>query len=127
MRAIVYTENNLFSSVIGCVMGGRKPEPLCLAAKDIPTLQQVARSQTLPWYQVRRARIVLSIAQGQRVQSVAFRMQCAPRTVRRSCLLYQEKGLAGLLASFQRPGRPARISPPSTRANCATGLSGAGG
>lgn len=108
-------------------MGGRKPEPLCLAAKDTPMLQQVARSQTLPWYQVRRARIVLSITQGQRVHSVAVQMQCSPRTVRRSCLLYQEKGLPGLLASFQRPGRPARISPPTTRANCATGLSGAGG
>ena len=50
----------------------------------------------------------LSIAQGQRVHRVAFQMQCSPRTVRRSCLLYEEKGLLGLLASFQRPGRPAR-------------------
>jgi hypothetical protein len=91
-------------------MSGRKPEPLWMEAKDNPTLQQVARSQTLPWYQVRRARIVLSVAQGQRIQSVALQMQCSPRTVRRTFLLYQENGLPGLLIRFQRPGRPARIS-----------------
>ena len=67
-------------------MRGRKPECLSLRTEDIPLLQQIARSQVLPWYQVRRARIVLAMAKGQRVQTVAFQMQCAPRTVRRTCL-----------------------------------------
>jgi len=113
--------------VVDELMRGRKPEYVSLQAEDIPRLQQIARSQVLPWYQVRRARIVLAMAEGQRVRTVAFQMQCAPRTVRRTCLRYQTQGLSSLLAPAQRPGRPARLSPPTTGANCTTGLSGTGG
>jgi len=119
-------ESNIFT-VVDELMRGRKPECLSLRAKDILLLQQIARSQVLPWYQVCRARIVLAIAEGQRVQTVAFQMQCAPRTVSRTCLQYQTRGLSSLLAPIQRPGRPARLSPPATGTNCTTGLSGTGG
>src|SRR5512142_1870649 len=95
-------------------MRGRKPLPLTISSHDRSILEQIARSQLLPWYQVRRARTVLAIAQGQRTGVVAFRMQCDVETVRRTCQRYRERGLDGLLDAVQRPGRPARISPPAT-------------
>jgi len=49
-------------------MRGRNPQSLCLNAGDEMALRRIADSQTRPWYQVRRARTVLGIAIGQRVQ-----------------------------------------------------------
>ena len=105
-------------------MRGRSPQQLHVSAGDVAILQRIARSQTLPWYQVRRARTVLGIAAGERVQTLAEHMQCAPQTIRRTCRLYQQQGLEGLLASIQRPGRPLEISPPAASANRSTGMSG---
>jgi hypothetical protein len=96
-------------------MRGRKPRPLTISSPDRTLLEQIARSESLPWYQVRRARTVLAIAQGQRTCVVAFRMQCDVETVRRTCQRYREVGLEGILGPPERPGRPARISPPPTR------------
>jgi hypothetical protein len=107
-------------------MRGRKPEVLHLDAQDKPILERIARSQSLPWYQVRRARIVLAMAAGQRVQTVAFQMQCAPRTVHRTCGLYRREGLPGLLAAPRRTGRPSRFSPPAVCAVGAAGVFGTG-
>ena len=42
-------------------MRGRKPCPLSIGSHDRTILQEVARSETLPWYQVRRARTVLAM------------------------------------------------------------------
>ena len=47
-------------------MRGRKPCPLSIGSHDRTILQEVARSETLPWFQVRRARTVLAIAAGER-------------------------------------------------------------
>ena len=65
-------------------MRGRTPQPLIIAPTDSPVLRDLARSQTAPWFQVRRARTVLAIAAGQRTQAVAVRMQCDADTVRRT-------------------------------------------
>ena len=92
-------------------MRGRKPCPLSIDSHDRTILQGVARSETLPWYQVRRARTVLAIAAGERTTAVAARLECDVATVRRTCLRYEDTGLWGLLEEPQRPGRPARISP----------------
>src|SRR3954464_7267511 len=107
-------------------MRGRKPCPLSIDAHDRTILQEVARSQTLPWYQVRRARTVLAIAAGQRTAAVASHLECDVGTVRRTCRRYHDTGLRGLLEEPQRPGRPARISPPPARADRRTGLPGTG-
>ena len=56
-------------------MRGRKPCPIEIAPDDLPLLQQIAHSQTRPWYQVRRARILLGIAHGARTQILAFLTQ----------------------------------------------------
>ena len=55
-------------------MRGRKPETPSLAADDVPILQRIARSRWLPWFQIQRARVVLTIAAGQRTEAVATLM-----------------------------------------------------
>src|SRR3954447_9804069 len=92
-------------------MRGRKPCPLSIGSHDRTILQAVARSETLPWYQVRRARTVLAIAAGERTAAVASRLECDVGTVRRTCRRYSEEGVPGLLDEPHRTGRPARISP----------------
>src|SRR5262245_40499113 len=106
-------------------MRGRKPRPLTLAPGDRAALQQVARADSLPWYQVRRARIVLAVAAGERSQSVAARMECDEATVWRTCRRYEDAGLADLMAPPARSGHPSRISPPAAGSDRRPGLPGA--
>ena len=47
-------------------MRGRKPKVLSIFPPDISELERIAHSDVSPWYQVRRARIVLGIAAGLR-------------------------------------------------------------
>jgi hypothetical protein len=54
-------------------MRGRKPRRVSIANGDISTLQQVARSRMLPWFQVQRARVILAMADGERVQTWPFK------------------------------------------------------
>jgi hypothetical protein len=108
-------------------MRGRKPRPLSIAPADLPRLQQIARSDSLPWSQVRRARIVLANARGVRTSTIAFRVQCDESTVRRTCRCYEWHGLTGLLAPPGRSGRPGRIPPPPASRDRCPGLLGAGG
>ena len=89
----------------------QKPSPIEIAADDLPLLQQIAQSQTRPWYQVRRARILLGMAHGARTQILGFLTQCDESTVRRTCRRYQHVGLSGLLEPSRRSGRPIAISP----------------
>jgi hypothetical protein len=107
-------------------MRGRRPCPLSIDSHDRTILQEVARSEFLPWYQVRRARTVLAIAEGQRTSAVASRLECDAGTVRRTCRRYNDTGVRGLLEEPQRPGRPARISPPPTGSDRRARLLGAG-
>jgi len=72
-------------------MRGRSPQPLHLSADDRVILQRVSRSQTLPWYQVRRARTILGIAAGERARTLSEQLHCTPRTLRRTCQLYQRE------------------------------------
>ena len=65
-------------------MRGRRPQPLAIAPGDEEPLRRLARRQCAPWLQVRRARIVLAIAGGGRVQAIADANQCDPATVRRT-------------------------------------------
>ena len=85
----------------------------------------MARSQTRPWYQVQRARIVLEMAEGGRTQVVAFRNRCDETIVPRICHRSERLGLPVLFALLQRPGRPLAISPLQRAADHRAGLSGA--
>jgi transposase len=92
-------------------MRGRKPSSIYPSRADREKMRRISRSLTLPWFQVRSARIVLAVASGQRTQAVAAQMQCAVDTVRRTCRRYDALGLSGLLTLPKRSGRPAYISP----------------
>ncbi|MBV8607371.1 MAG: helix-turn-helix domain-containing protein [Singulisphaera sp.] len=105
-------------------MRGRKPLVLKIAPHDAPILQQIARSRSLPWYQIQRAQIVLGVAAGEPIHDLALRTQCDRSTIWRICRRYEDSGLPGLLAPPHRPGRPARISPPATGRDRPTGLPG---
>jgi hypothetical protein len=105
-------------------MRGRKPRDLALGAEDAAALRQVARCQSRPWFQVRRARTVLAVAGGEGIDAVADRMQCDRATIWRTCRLYEGRGIDGLMAAPDRSGRPERLSPPAAGKARATGLPG---
>jgi winged helix-turn helix protein len=107
-------------------MRGRKPRDLALGAEDAAALRQVARCQSLPWFQVRRARTVLAVAGGERIDVVAHRLECDRATIWRTCRLYEERGMDGLMAAPDRSGRPERLSPPGAGEDRAACLPGAG-
>lgn len=92
-------------------MRGRKPRSISLVEQEVPLLEKIARSRTLPWFQVQRARILLAMAGGERVQTIAFQMQCHPSTVWRICRRYEQAGIEGLWSDAPRSGHPPEISP----------------
>jgi hypothetical protein len=100
-------------SMGGSRMRGRKPTALALLSADRAELERIARCDCSPWYQVRRARIVLEIASGRRRTEVASQLACDESTVWQTCARYWQSGLPGLLAD-QRQGhsrRDAQITP----------------
>src|SRR5512135_1948758 len=123
----LYTETNVCSPIELLAMRGRKPHSFAIAPADVPVLQQWARSQTRPWYQVQHARMVLAVAEGERIQRVASQVDCDPTTIWRVCRQYEQGGIAGAVARAPRPGRPLRLSPPATGPDCPIGLPGTRG
>ena len=84
-------------------MRGRKPRPVSISASDLPVLRWMARDgAALPEYQVQRARIVLAVADGERIRFVAARNDCDEATVWRTCRRYEQAGLSGLFADGRR-------------------------
>src|SRR5271163_4524983 len=88
-------------------MRGRKPEVLTIRSPDMSALERIAHSDTSPWYQVRRARVVLGMATGQRREDIATQLECDESTIWRTCQRYRDLGLGGLLAD-QRQGHSGR-------------------
>src|SRR5882757_2858363 len=107
-------------------MRGRKPRPLTITAADRPILEGVARHRRLCWFQVQHARIVLAVAAGEPIHSVASRLECDPATVWRVCRRYERDGWQHLLLDDPRPGHPQGISPPTASSDRRVGLPGAG-
>src|SRR5262249_13873670 len=87
-----------------------------IAAPDLPILQAVARARHLAWFQVQHARIVLAVAGGEPIGSVASRMECAPATVWRGFRRHQPSGLQHPPPDAPPPGASAGGSPPRQRA-----------
>src|SRR5271154_3498843 len=94
-------------------MRGRKPEVLAINSPDVSELMRIAHSDTSPWYQVRRARIILGIAAGQRREDLATQFECDESTIWRTCQRYRDSGLVGLLADHRQDhsGRDLGITP----------------
>src|SRR6516164_2272064 len=121
IRAGWYAGGRTFSCIGGRAMRGRKPRPLTIAASDLPILQAVAHARHLPWFQVQHARIVLAVAAGEPIHSVAARMECDRATVWRLCRRYEHGGWLRLLLDEPHLGHPQEISPPAAGAACRTG------
>jgi transposase len=88
-------------------MRGRKPEVLTVLSLDIAELERIVHADTSPWYQVRRALIVLGISAGQRREDLAAQLDCDESTIWRTCQRYRHLGLVGLLTD-QRQGHSGR-------------------
>jgi transposase len=94
-------------------MRGRRPDKLTIARQDQDSLQYVAHSGSLPWFEVQRAKIVLAIASGEHRCSVATSLGCDEATVWRACQRYRQGGLASLYADGRQDnlGHPQQVSP----------------
>lgn len=94
-------------------MRGRKTEAITVASSDLSELERIAHSDASPGYQIRRARIILGIAAGQRREDLASQLQCNESTVWRTCQRYRRWGLVGLLADQRlgHSGRDQQITP----------------
>ncbi len=88
-------------------MRGRRPNAVTIHGPDQSELERIAHSDTLPWFRVRRARIVLGMAAGRRREVLASELDCDESTIWRTCQRYQSLGLSDLL-SDQRQGNSGR-------------------
>jgi len=95
-------------------MRGKTPRPLTVTPSDLQTLQTIARCRIEPFFRVQRARLIIGVATGQRIQDLAERLDCDVATVWRTCRRFEARGLSGVLARPRhRPG-PATSLPTAT-------------
>jgi FixJ family two-component response regulator len=74
------------------------------------TLEQWARSRSLPARVVERARIVLLAAEGRQDKQIAAAMKITPKKVSRWRSRFLTLGMAGLERDASRPGRTPKIN-----------------
>jgi transposase len=91
-------------------MPAARARQIVLAACDRHRLKRLERSQTAPWRQVLRAKIVLLAARGVPNQKIAARLGVTVDTARKWRGRFAAHGLAGL-TDRPRPGRPPRFTP----------------
>jgi transposase len=91
-------------------MAGRKPRGVQLRAEDIPRLEALVRRGKTEQRVARRARILLEIHRGKRVQEVCRQVGEHRTTVWRVCRRYEARGIEAVYDA-PRSGRPRRISP----------------
>src|ERR1700741_3500567 len=85
-------------------------EPLRLTSEEQAELAGVVRSTRAPAGLVKRAQIVLAIAEGESYASISARLHVPASTISRWRKRYSEHRFAGL-QDAQRSGRPKRITP----------------
>ena len=84
---------------------GRPLAPLTLTDEQQDQLNGIARSATLPYALVQRARMILASAEGLNNSAVAQRLGVTPQTVGKWRRRFREAGIEGLHDEI-RPGRP---------------------
>jgi hypothetical protein len=107
-------------------MSGPLPVPITVSPPQQAVLERLLRQQTAPQALVRRIKIVLAAASGQRNELIAAQLDCSPTTVRlwrgrwaaaESALAAVERNapdlratIAAVLADAPRPGAPDTFS-----------------
>ena len=91
-------------------MPGRSPYRIELSDEERRVLELLARSYTLPYWQVTRAQMVLLAAQGLRNDEIAARLNCRREVVSQWRKRFFEDRLAGL-EDRPRRGRPPAFPP----------------
>ena len=90
------------------------PYRIELSDEEHMVLESLARSYTLPYWQVVRAQMVLLAAQGLRNDEIAQRLNCRREVVSQWRKRFFEQGMAGL-DDLPRRGRPPAFPPTGTR------------
>ena len=95
-------------------MPRHSPYRIDLSDQERDVLEVLARSYTLPYWQVVRAQLVLLAAQGLRNDQIAARLSCRREVVSQWRKRFFERRLAGL-EDRPRRGRPPSFSPSRAR------------
>ncbi len=95
-------------------MPRRSPYRIDLSDEERGVLESLARSYTLPYWQVARAQMVLLAAQGLRNDQIAAQLNCRREVVSQWRKRFFEQRLAGL-QDRPRRGRPPTFPPSGTR------------
>jgi Winged helix-turn helix len=95
-------------------MSRRSPYLIILNEKERSVLESLARSYTLPYWQVTRARMVLMAAEGLRNDEIAARLGCGRDVVSQWRKRFFETRLDGL-EDLPRRGRPPTFPPSRSR------------
>jgi DNA-binding NarL/FixJ family response regulator len=95
-------------------MPRRSPYRIELSDEERDVLESLARSYTLPYWQVTRAQMVLLAAEGLRNDQIAARLNCRREVVSQWRKRFFEQRLTGL-EDLPRRGRPPIFPPSRTR------------
>ena len=95
-------------------MPRRSPYRIVLDEEQRQTLESLARSYTLPYWQVVRAQMVLMAAEGLGNDEIARRLNCRREVVSQWRKRFFEQGVAGL-EDLPRRGRPPAFPPAGAR------------
>ena len=96
----------ILSSGERALMPRHSPYRIELSDEERRVLESLARSYTLPYWQVVRAQMVLLAADGLRNDQIADRLRCRREVVSQWRKRFFEQGMAGL-EDRPRRGRPA--------------------
>jgi hypothetical protein len=99
---------------MGVLMPRHSPYRIELSDEERDELESLARSYTLPYWQVTRAQMVLLAAQGLRNDQIAARLNCRREVVSQWRKRFFEQRLGGL-EDQPRRGRPPVFPPSGTR------------
>lgn len=88
---------------------GRPAKELLVSREDRAQLESIVRSQSLPALLVRRAHMILLMADGESVSEVARRFEVSRPTATLCRTRFRERGMAGLHNEL-KPGRPRSTS-----------------
>ena len=104
----------ILSSCEGTLMPRTSPYVIELSDEERTVLMSMARSYTLPYWQVIRAQMVLMAADGMRNDQIAARLRCGREVVSQWRKRFFEQRLAGL-EDRPRRGRPPTFPPSRSR------------